>query len=138
MNKAILVGRIAYPPRYNDTNYGAVLNVQVKCSHRYKNNDGEIIEKSQMLKAALWGKLAELNRDVQRGDLISLEGRLQNKKVTDKNGIESWQTEIVCNAFETLVGGEREESSEYRDDQPKQPTPPSRAEQEFSDDDIPF
>ena len=133
-----MVGRIAYPPKYNETTYGAVLNVQVKCTHKYKNNEGEIVEKSQLLKASLWGKLAELNRDVERGDLVSLEGRLQNKKVQDKNGIETWQTEIVCNSFETLVVGAEDALEPDYTDKPQKKQPPSRPQEEFDDSDIPF
>ena len=134
MNKVILVGKVAYPPRANDTNYGAVVNLMVTTTHRYKQNDGEIVERSQTNKAALWGKLAELNRDVQQGDLVSLEGRLQNKKVQDKSGVERWETEIVANQFETLVATTRSVPAHDAYDEP----PPQSSAQEFGDEDIPF
>lgn len=135
MNKCILVGTVNYPPRFNDTNYGAVLNVIVKTTHRYKNNAGEIIERNQQTRAALWGKLAELHRGVQQHDLVSLEGRLQNKKVQSKSGEETWQTEVVCNAFEVL----RPANENSAPDAPEyKPNIPEDVEQEFGDDDIPF
>jgi single-strand DNA-binding protein len=134
MNKVILVGKVAYPPRANDTNYGAVVNLMVTTTHRYKQNDGEIVERSQTNKAALWGKLAELNRDVQQGDLVSLEGRLQNKKVQDKSGVERWETEIVANQFETLVATTRSVPEQDAYDEP----PPQTQTQEFDDSDVPF
>lgn len=136
MNKVILVGNVAYPPRANDTNYGAVVNLMVTTTHRYKQNDGEIVERSQTNKAALWGKLAELNRDVQQGDLVSLEGRLQNKKVQGKDGTERWETEVVANAFEVLGATGAAPRSEPSD-APGKPVPPPPAE-EFGDDDISF
>lgn len=135
MNKVILVGKVAYPPRANDTNYGAVVNLMVTTTHKYKQNDGEIVERSQTNKAALWGKLAELNRDVQQGDLVSLEGRLQNKKVQDKSGVERWETEIVANQFETLVATTR---SVPAHDAYDEPPPQSQSAGEFDDDSIPF
>lgn len=137
MNKVILVGEVVYPPRYNETNYGAVLNVMVKTTHRYKNNSGEIVERAQQTRAALWGKLAELNRSVNKDDLVSLEGRLQNKKVQDKSGAETWQTEVVCNAFEVLVGGH---GDQYQEPDAENQAPPKQETvvDDFGDDDIPF
>ena len=123
------MGEIVYPPRFNTTDYGAVLNVMIKSTHKYKNNEGEIVERSQTLKAALWGKLAELNRNTQRHDIVALEGRSQNKKVQDQGGAEHWETEIVANAFEVLVGASPGE---------KKPAPDESAKPEFTDDDIPF
>lgn len=134
MNKCIIVGRVAYPPRVNETSYGLVVNMMITTTHKYKQNDGEIVERSQTNKAALWSKLAELNRDVQQGDLVSLEGRLQNKKVQDKSGVERWETEIVANQFETLVATTRSVPEQDAYDEP----PPQSSAQEFTDDDIPF
>lgn len=142
MNKVILIGTVNYPPRYNETSYGSVMNVVIKTTHRYKNNTGEIVEKSQQTRAALWGKLAELHRGVQQHDLISLEGRLQNKKVQDKSGAEVWQTEVVCNSFEVLVGEEEDDvmSRERPEQTPPKQTPPTEetVTDEYTDDDIPF
>ena len=134
MNKVILVGEVAYPPRYNETNYGAVLNIMVRTKHRYKNNSGEIVEKAQQTRAALWGKLAELYRGVRKDDLVSLEGRLQNKKVQDKTGAETWQTEVVCNAFEVLLGADMDDYGEPSD----KAAPEEAPVDDFTDDDIPF
>ena len=129
------MGKVAYPPRINETNYGLVVNMMITTTHKYKQNDGEIVERSQTNKAALWGKLAELNRDVQQGDLVSLEGRLQNKKVQDKSGVERWETEIVANQFETLVasGTRPQESEDFGE-----PPPQTQSAGEFDDDSIPF
>lgn len=132
MNKVLLVGRIAYPPHYNDnaaSQFPPVLNVVVKCVHRYKSNDGTIQERAQQIKAALWGKLAELNRNVSEGDLVSLDGRLQNKKIQDKDGNERWETQVVAASFESLANGSQ------RKEQPQESPP---AEDEFGDSDIPF
>jgi single-strand DNA-binding protein len=145
MNKSILVGRIVLPPRYEDTRWGPVMNIVVATTNKWKNSAGEIQESTQKIKASLWGKLAELNQGVQRGDLVSLEGRLQNKKVQDKNGVERWETEVKVNDFEVLLAGIEPTADEYEDAPPAprrapaaKPPVPSRAEQEFSDDDIPF
>jgi len=118
--------------------------MMITTTHKYKQNDGEIVERSQTNKAALWGKLAELNRDVQQGDLVSLEGRLQNKKVQDKSGVERWETEIVANQFEVLMDGElmspmeREQQSPRYPDRAVEPPPQTQSAQEFGDEDIPF
>ena len=128
MNKAILVGTVAYPPVYNDNQWGGVLSMRVKTTHRYKDNAGEIKERNQQIRVALWGKLASLNRSVGEGDLVSCEGRIQNKKVQLKDGSEEWRTEVVANSFETLIGGGGVDRST------EQQAPP----EEFSDDNIPF
>lgn len=131
MNKAILVGRVEYDPRYNDnanTQYPPVLNMLITTTHRYKGHDGTIQERSQKIKAALWGKLAELYRDLRKGSLVTCEGRLQNRQVQDKDGHTHWETSVVANTFEVLDG-----VSEA--DPENAPLDPS---DEFTDDDIPF
>jgi len=133
MNKVMIVGEVMYPPRYNDNQWGGVLSMMIKTTNRYKDNNGVIQERHQSVRTSLWGKLAELNRGVQQGDIVSLDGRLQNKKVQKKDGSEEWVTEVVANAFETIVGGGNAPAG----DQFGEPAAPPAAD-EFGDDDIPF
>ena len=132
MNKSFLIGKIAREPRFNETDYGSVLNVAITCSEKYKKADGEVVERFQTINAALWGRLAELYRDVGKDDLVSLEGSLHNKKRIAPNGSEVWEMLLSAKGFEVLKEAPRAARQEQA---PAVDEPPL---EEFSDDDVPF
>jgi single-stranded DNA-binding protein len=103
----------------------------IKTTQRYKQSSGEIVERAQQIRATVWGKPAELNQGVEFGDLVSLEGRLSNRKTQAADGSELWKLQVTGNTFEVLSAQEREKETESME-------PPSRKADEFDDSDIPF
>ena len=92
----------------------------------------------------MYRRLAEIaGQYLKKGSQVYLEGKIQTRKYTDKNGIERTAYDIIANEMKMLGGG-----SDGQQAQPAQgetPTPPRRQAlatpaqpTEDIDDDIPF
>ncbi len=54
----------------------------------------------------VWGKLAELCGEyLKKGRQCYVEGRLQTREWTDKEGVKKYTTEVVANTVQFLGGG---------------------------------
>lgn len=95
--------------------------------------DGEWSDHTEWHTVSCFGKTAEnCGRYLTRGRQISVEGRIQTRKWTDKDGRDRWSTEIIAEQIEFLGGG----GDEVRRDAQK-PAEPQRGHQGQSGD-IPF
>ena len=80
---------------------------------------------------------------LKKGSLVYIEGRIQSRKYTDKNGIERTAYEIIGSEMK-MLGGKTEGSSESANTA-EPPAPPRRQDSaapaqpvDDIDDDIPF
>jgi single-strand DNA-binding protein len=72
----------------------------------YKDREGQKKEDTQWHRVILWGRTAEsLNEYLTKGKQIYVEGRLQTRKWTDKDGVEKYTTEIRGDRVVLLGGG---------------------------------
>jgi single-strand DNA-binding protein len=150
VNKAILVGNLGRDPevRYSP-NGQAVANVTLATSESWKDKtSGEKQEKTEWHRVVFFGRLAEIAGEyLKKGAQIYVEGRLQTRKWTDKDGHDRYTTEIVANDMQMLGsrGGAGAPSNDsFNQDQPADNTGSTGAKKttpavagEF-DDDIPF
>lgn len=87
MNKVCLIGRLTTKPelRYTTTNI-ATTRFSVAINRQFKDADGE--RKADFIPVQCWRKQAEnICNYLNKGSLVSIEGRLQTEKYTDKDGI---------------------------------------------------
>ena len=113
LNKVILIGRLGREPecRYMP-NGDAVCNFSVATSESWKDQSGQKKERTEWHAITLYRKLAEIAaKYLQKGSLVYLEGRIQSRKYTGKDGIERTAYEIVCSEMK-MLGGKAEGSSE--------------------------
>ena len=140
LNKVTLIGHLGKDPitRYMQ-NGDAVCNFSIATSESWKDAQGQRQEKTEWHAITLYRKLAEIAAQyLKKGSLIYLEGKIQSRKYTDKQGVERTAYEIVCSEMKMLGG--RVEGAE------RQNTPPPPAQQQTAapmprddiDDDIPF
>ena len=125
VNKVILVGYLGRDPevRYMP-NGDAVCNFSIATSESWKDQSGQRQERSEWHAITLYRKLAEIaGQYLKKGSLIYLEGKIQSRKYTDKQGIERTAYDIIGDELKMLGG---------RDNQPAQPP----EQQPF--DDVPF
>ena len=109
VNKVIIVGNLGRDPEVRYTpNGGAVCNVTVATSRARKNKDsGEKTEDTEWHRVVFFDKLAEIAGEyLKKGRSVYVEGRLQTRKWTDKDGVEKYTTEIVATEMQML--GSRE------------------------------
>lgn len=105
VNKVIILGHLGKDPemRYQP-NGGAIANFNIATSETYKDKDGNKQEKTEWHRIVLFGRTAEVAGEyLRKGGMAYIEGRLQTRKWTDKDGQERYTTEIVGDRLQ-LVG----------------------------------
>ena len=111
VNKVILVGNLGRDPevRYMPDG-GAVTNVSIATTDTWKDKSGEKQERTEWHRVVLFGRQAEVAGEyLKKGRSVYIEGRLQTRKYTDKDGVEKYSTEIVADRMQ-LIGGSRDSS----------------------------
>lgn len=93
VNKVIILGRIGKIPTLSMAKSGAsVGNMQVATNKRVKG-----VDKTEWHRVVMFNKTAEFAHErLGVGALVYIEGELQTRK-WDKNGVETYTTEIICN-----------------------------------------
>ena len=104
VNKVIIIGNLGRDP---ETRYmpdgGAITNISVATTDKWKDKNGEMQEKTEWHRVAFFGKLAEIAGEyLKKGSQVYVEGRLQTRKWQDKDGQDKYTTEIVANAMQML------------------------------------
>jgi len=109
VNKVILVGHVGQDPELRHTAKGsAVLSLSVATNRDIKTADGLTKEETHWHRATVWGKRAEsCAKYLSKGSRVYVEGILQMKSWTDKDGQNRKSTEILVDEIKFLGGGSR-------------------------------
>ena len=123
-----MVGNLGQDPEGRFTPQGtAVTNLSVATNESWKDQGGEIQERTEWHRVVMYGRMAETaNEYMSKGQLVYVEGRLQTREWEDKNQIKRKTTEIRCDSF-TMLGRKGDSAPQST---PKGDTAP--------DDDLPF
>jgi single-strand DNA-binding protein len=108
INKVILIGNLGKDPEVRFTPGGqAVANFNIATSESWTDkNSGQKQERTEWHRIVVWGKLAELCGEyLKKGRQCYVEGRLQTREWTDKEGQKKYTTEVVANTVQFLGGG---------------------------------
>ena len=108
INKVILIGNLGADPEVRFTPSGqAVANFRIATSESWNDKTtGQKQERTEWHRIVVWGKLAELCGEyLKKGRQCYVEGRLQTREWTDKEGKKNWTTETVANTVQFLGGG---------------------------------
>lgn len=137
VNKVILLGNLGRDPETRYTTGGdAVTNLRIATSEQWKDKNGEKQEKTEWHRVAFFGKLAEIAGEyLKKGSQVYVEGRLQTRKWTDKDGQERYTTEVVLTTF----GSQLQLLDVKGGDAPAPAARASKRQSSFDlDDEIPF
>ena len=95
VNKVILLGNLGRDPETRYTTGGdAVTNLSIATSEQWKDKSGEKQERTEWHRVVLFGRQAEVAGEyLKKGRSVYIEGRLQTRKYTDKDGVERYSTE---------------------------------------------
>jgi single-strand DNA-binding protein len=109
VNKVILLGNLGRDPETRYTTGGdAVTNLRIATSEQWKDKSGEKQERTEWHTVVLFGRTAEIAAEyLKKGRSVYIEGRLQTRKYTDKEGVEKYSTEVVADRMQ-LIGGARD------------------------------
>lgn len=113
MNKIMLIGRLGKDPEMNYTPSGVAVTKFTIAVNRYsKSSTGERQEETDWFNIVAWRQLAETcNTYLRKGSKIYIEGRLTQRKYTDKNGVERTAIDVVANEMEMLTPKSQSTSS---------------------------
>ena len=130
VNKVILIGNLGQDPEGRFTPQGtAVTNLSVATNESWKNQNGELQDRTEWHRVVMYGKMAETaNEYMHKGQMVYIEGRLQTNEWEDKNQIKRRTTEIKCDNFTML--GRRSDTNIQSGNRSEKP--------EQDDDDLPF
>ena len=130
VNKVILVGKLGQDPEGRFTPQGtAVTNLSVATNESWKNQNGELQDRTEWHRVVMYGKMAETaNEYMHKGQMVYVEGRLQTNEWEDQNQIKRRTTEIKCDNFTML--GRRSDTNIQSGNRSEKP--------EQDDDDLPF
>jgi single-strand DNA-binding protein len=114
LNKIMLIGNLGKDPEMNYTPSGlAITKFPLAVSRYKKSNTGERQEETDWFNIVAMERRAEVcNQYLHKGSKVYVEGRLSQRKYTDKNGIERWMTEVIINDMEMLSPKTAQSSSE--------------------------
>jgi single-strand DNA-binding protein len=114
LNKIMLIGRLGKEPELQVTSDGTPFTKFTMAVNRYtKANNGERKEETDWFNIIAWNKLAETcERYLHKGSKVYIEGRLVQRKYTDKNGIERLAVEVMANDMKMLDSKSASSASE--------------------------
>jgi single-strand DNA-binding protein len=103
VNKVILVGNLGADPEIRRTQDGRpIANLRVATSESWRDKaTGERREKTEWHRVVIFSEgLAKIAEQyLKKGSKVYLEGQLQTRKWTDKEGVERYSTEVVLQGF---------------------------------------
>ena len=112
VNKVILVGNLGKDPEVRHTQDGkAIVNLSIATSENWRDKaTGERKERTEWHRVVIFNEnLAKVAEQyLKKGSTVYIEGQLQTRKWTDKDGAEKYSTEVVLQNFRgelTLLGG---------------------------------
>ena len=106
VNKVILIGNLGQDPEVRYMPNGkAVANITVATSESWKDQQGQLQERTEWHRCAMYARLAEIAGEyLKKGSKVYLEGRLQTREWQDQQGQKRYTTEIIVNEMQMLDG----------------------------------
>lgn len=110
VNKVILVGRLTRDPEIRNTSGGqSVATLSLATNRFWKDKSGQRQDKTEFHNVILWGRLAEIaGQYLTKGQEAYIEGRMETRKYTAKDGTEKRVTEVIA---ENMQLGSRAQGS---------------------------
>ena len=102
INRVVLVGRLTRDPELRTTTTGkSVCDFSIAVQKRMKPTDGS--PDADFFRVNCWEKTAEyVSNYLHKGRLVAVDGRLQARKFTDKDGNNREMVEIVADTVQGL------------------------------------
>jgi single-strand DNA-binding protein len=105
LNKIMLIGNLGRDPELNVTSDGIpVTKFSLAVSRTYKAANGERRDETEWFNIVAWRGLAETcERYLHKGSKVYIEGRLTQRKYTDKEGAQRTSVEVIASDMEMLT-----------------------------------
>ncbi len=128
MNKVMLIGNVGQDPQVKYLDQGVcVAQVRIATTERgYTMQNGtQVPERTEWHNCIFWRKQAEtVDKYVHKGDKLYVEGKIQSRDWTDRQGISRRSVDIIVENMEMLSP---KSSTSTAPPSPTQPTTPPAA-----------
>ena len=134
LNKVTFIGTVGKKPEIRQSADGKkIASFSIAINESYKDKNGEKKENTNWFNVVCFtSSLCDvIEKYVSKGSRLYLDGKLQNRKYTDKSGVERYATDVVLQNFLMLDKKESGNGSFEHDDD----YPPAKND---LDDEIPF
>ncbi len=134
LNKIILVGRLTADPEMRTTlDATPITKFQLAVD---RNRPAGMPKETDFMDIIAWRKLAEIcGNYLTKGQLVLVEGRIQNRSFETKEGAKRYVTEIVANSMTMLEKGKGKAAPAAI---PQETVADEVSEEDFLEDDLPF
>ena len=132
LNKVILIGNLGRDPEVRYMPNGeAVCNFSIATSETWNDRQtGQRQERTEWHNITLYRRLAEVaGQYLKKGSQVYIEGRIQSRKYTSKDGIERTAYDIIGSEMK-MLGGRQSSGSSAPYDQCYQPAPQQQYQQQ--------
>jgi single-strand DNA-binding protein len=104
LNKIMLIGNLGKDPDMSYTEAGvAITKFSLAVNRRYKSQSGERKEETTWFNVVAFNQLAELmNTYLHKGSKVYIEGRMNSRKYSDKEGVERTAWEVTASEMQML------------------------------------
>lgn len=107
LNQVTLIGNLGRDPEIRTTQDGKeIATLTIATSERWKDkNTGEQKEQTEWHRVVVFndGLVKVIRQYYKKGMKLFVQGSLQTRKWTDKDGVEKYSTEIVLKAFNSQL-----------------------------------
>ncbi len=147
LNKVMLIGNLGRDPEIRHFEGGSkVTKFPIATNENYQDKSGEWQTRTEWHDIVCWGSQAErAEKQLRKGHLVFVEGRISKRKWQDKDGNDRYSTEIVSNTFKLLEKRDNNLTRGYSEDFPTAHDSFQAAEYttgndstDQADDDLPF
>jgi len=113
INKVTLIGNLGKDPEVRHLENGsAVASFSLATNENYKDKSGNWQNQTEWHNIVAWRALAErAERDLKKGSMVYIEGKLTNRKWQDKDGNDRYRSEVVAYSLRSLEKREKSENS---------------------------
>jgi single-strand DNA-binding protein len=98
-NKVQLIGHLGNAPEIKNTeNDKKYARFSIATNESYRNAKGEKVTETTWHTLIAWGKIAGIvEKYLNKGSEVAVEGKLISRSYTDKNGVKKYITEVQVN-----------------------------------------
>lgn len=137
VNRIFIIGNVGQTPTIRTAGETKIASFTVATTERFKDK-----EETEWHNVSVFGKLAEVvEKYVDKGTQLYVEGRIKTEKYTDKNGVERTATRVIANTIQ-MLGGKKESQPSPAPQAPVQQRPKSTplptVDYDAPGDDLPF
>ena len=141
-NRFVGVGRLTRDPDYRVSQSNiAIANFNLAINRPFTGKDGE--KQADFINVVVFRRQAEnVNMYLSKGDLCSVDGRLQTRSYENKDGQRIYVTEVVADNITFLEtkgnSGKTQRSGQNNNRNDQNPYANADGPMDISDDDLPF